>query len=62
MGGKHSQREFLDASFLSRNKSKMASSQFGANTAQKRCLNPVGLRGISSPLFRESLIDTWGLA
>lgn len=44
----------------------MASSQFGANTAggrrQKRCLNPVGLRGISSPLFRDSLIDTWGLA
>lgn len=43
----------------------MASSQFGANTAgewrQKRCLKPVGVRGISSPLFRESLIDTWGL-
>lgn len=46
--------------------SKMASSQFGANTAgewrQKGCLNLFGLRGISSPLFRESLIDTWGLA
>lgn len=44
----------------------MASSQFGANTAtewrQKRRLNLVGLKGISSPLFRESLIDTWGLA
>ena len=66
MGGKYLPRELLDASFLSREQSKMASSQFGANSGaerrQRRCLNPVGLRGISSPLFRESLIDTWGLA
>lgn len=50
----------------SQEQSEMASSQFGANTAgwrrQKSCLKPVSLRGISSPLFRESLIDTWGSA
>jgi len=50
----------------SRQQSKMASSQFGANAVgerrQRRSVNPVGLRGISSPLFRETLIETWGLA
>lgn len=66
MGGKCLQREFLDASFLSRNKARWPPLNLGqtlpGGRRQKRRLNPVGLRGTSSPLLRESLIDTWGLA
>lgn len=66
MGGKCLQWEFLVAlCFLAGTKQDGLLSIWGKHwrrTEQKRFLNPAGLRRISSPLFRQSPIDTEGLS